>query len=107
VSPLQILVTAGQDTPVLKLSGEMDMESVPALSDALDTQLSGGTRQLTADLSGLRFADSASLRQLLLAARTLRKRGGDLILLNPQPSIARILDLTGIDQLVTVRTTDH
>jgi anti-anti-sigma factor len=102
--PLQIQVTADEAGPVLALSGEMDMASVPALSDALDAQLSGGIRELTADLSGLHFADSASLRQLLLTARTLRERGGDLVLLNPQPSVARILDLLGIDQLVTVRT---
>jgi hypothetical protein len=33
----------------------------------------------------LRFADTASIRALVLAARTLRERGGRLVLLNPQP----------------------
>lgn len=38
------------------------------LSDAPTTQLSGGIRYLTVDLSGLRFADPASVRALALAA---------------------------------------
>ncbi len=66
-------------------------------------QLAGGTRQLTIDASGLRFADSASIRALVLAARTLQGQGGSLVLLRPQPPVARMLELIGADQVITVR----
>ena len=58
---------------------------------------------LTIDVSGLRFADSASVRVLVLAARTLKERGGGLVLLRPQHGVARLLDITGADQMITVR----
>lgn len=58
--------------------------SVGELSALLSGQLAGGTAELTIDASGLRFADSASIRALLLAARTLSERGGRLVLLHPQ-----------------------
>ena len=58
---------------------------------------------LTIDVSGLRFADSASVRVLVIAARTLKERGGGLVLLRPQHGVARMLEITGADQMITVR----
>jgi stage II sporulation protein AA (anti-sigma F factor antagonist) len=102
---LQASLTAGDSGPVIVLAGEADLGSAGRLSALIDSQLSSGVRQLTVDLTELRFADSASIRELLLLAKTLRERGGDLILLRPQRSVARVLELTGADQLITIRTT--
>jgi anti-anti-sigma regulatory factor len=43
---------------------------VAELSEALTAQLASGARHLTVDLSGLRFADSAMIREPVLAGRT-------------------------------------
>jgi len=103
VGLLEISVAAGESGPVLVLSGEVDATCAAELSDALTAQLSGGAQHLTADVSALRFADSAAIRVLVLTARALAERGGDLILLGPQPPVARVLSLTGADQLLMVR----
>jgi anti-anti-sigma factor len=63
-----------------------------------------GTRWLTVDVSGLRFADTAAIRALILAAKALKGRGGNLILLHPQRPVARVLELLGADQMFTIRT---
>jgi len=96
-------VTAGESGPVVVLSGEADVMSAGQLSEFLTAQLSDGTRQLRIDVSGLRFADSASVRVLVLAGRTLKDRGGTLTLIRPQPPVARVLELTGADELLTVQ----
>lgn len=98
---------AGPSGPVIVLSGEADITSAPELTALIAEQLSDGTRELTIDMSGLRYADSASIRTLVLAARTLRERGGSLVLLRPQPSVARILTLLGADQMLTVLGPDE
>ena len=98
---LKASVAAGPSGPVMVLSGEADLTSVGELSALISAQLDG-TQQLTIDMSGLRYADSASIRTLVLAARTLNKRGGSLVLLHPQPPVARILTLLGADQMLTV-----
>jgi anti-anti-sigma factor len=87
---------------VLVLSGEADLTTAAELAGLTDAQLAAGTRQLTIDASGLGFADSASIRVLVLAARTLRERGGRLILLRPQSAVARVLSLVGADKLITI-----
>jgi anti-sigma B factor antagonist len=99
---LEASVAAGPSGPVITLSGETDLVSLAALSALLSRQLAGGTRELTIDASGLRFADSASIQALMLAARTLKERGGRLVLLRPQRPVARILALLGVDEIFTI-----
>jgi len=100
---LRASVAAGVSGPVVILSGETDLTSTGQLSALITAQLSGGTRQLTVDVSGLRFADTASIRTLVLAAKTLKERGGSLVLLRPQHTLARMLDLLGAAQMFTIR----
>lgn len=100
---LAVSVSAGDLGPVLMLAGEADITSVNLLNQALTDQISGGVRHLTVDLSGLGFMDSASLRELVLAARALKDRGGGLELARPRPAVARLLDLHGVTQWITVR----
>ncbi len=101
---LEITMAAGDCGPVMKLSGECDVSVAGRLSDAVDAQLSGGTRHLVMDVSELRFADSASIRVLVRAHQVLAARGGGLELAFPQPVVAAALSLLGVDQVLTVRT---
>jgi anti-anti-sigma factor len=103
VGPLEISVAAGEAGPVLTLSGEADLTTVAELADALSAQLAAGAPHLTVDLSRLRFADSAVIRALVLADRTLKQRGGGLALAHPQPVVARALSLLGVDQAIEIR----
>jgi anti-anti-sigma factor len=100
---LKASVAVGPSGPVITLSGEADMVSVAALSALISGQLAGGTVELTIDAWGLRFADIASVRELMLAARTLNERGGCLVLLHPQRPVARILALLGVDDMFTIQ----
>jgi anti-sigma B factor antagonist len=101
---LNLSVTGAASGPVIVLSGEADLTTLAELSGVLNEQIWAGARLVTVDLSGLRFADSASITALAQAARALRDQGGDLELLDPQQSVARILSLTGVDQVLTVRS---
>ncbi len=95
-------VADGESGPVITLSGEADLTSAAQLNALLTVQLSGGTRHLTIDVSGASFADSATIRVLALAAMTLKERGGTLVLLHPQPAVARSLAVTGAEQMFTI-----
>jgi anti-sigma B factor antagonist len=103
VSTLRASVSAGESGPVITLSGETDITTVAELSELVTAQLSGGTLHLTIDASGLSFADSVSVRVLVLAARTLQQRCGGLVLLRPQRVLARMLEIMGADQMIVIR----
>ena len=100
---LEIIVSTEESGPVLKLSGESDLTTAAQLRDALVTQISGGAQHLTVDLADLRFADSASIRELLEAHQVLNDRGGILELIRPQHAVAKSLRLLGLDRMLTIR----
>lgn len=103
MSEFEASVVAGAAGPVVVLSGEADLLSAARLGELLTAQLADGAVWLLVDASGLSFADSASVRALVLAARTLRKRGGELVLIRPQPVVMRVLELLGADQVIQVQ----
>jgi anti-anti-sigma factor len=103
MSTLRASVSAGESGPVITLSGEVDITTAAELSELLNGQLADETQQLTVDVAGLDFADTAAIRALLVAARRLRQRGGDLVLLRPQRALARVLEIFGADEVVTIR----
>lgn len=102
MSTLDISVTAGDAGPVIVLSGEADITTVGSLSDALSTQLAAGARRLTVDLAGLRYADSASIRVLVLTARALGGQKGNLVLLRPSPALTETLTLVGANEFIAI-----
>jgi anti-sigma B factor antagonist len=103
VSSLEVSIATGASGPVLVLAGEADFTSVTRLDEALTAQISGQTVQLTVDAANLRYADSASMRTLVMAAMKARTRAGSVTLLNPQPAVARMLDLLCIDEMFSIR----
>ena len=103
MSPLEITVETGASGPVMKLSGECDLTTTGQLSDAINEQIASGVRHLTIDLSGLRFADSMTVREFIEAHHALKNAGGALELLRPQGAVAKSLRLLGVDQVLTIR----
>jgi anti-anti-sigma factor len=103
VSSLEVSIAAGASGPVLALAGEADVTSIMRLDEALTAQISGPAVQLTIDAANLRYADSASVRTLVMAAMKARTRAGSVTLLNPQPAVARMLDLLCIDEMFSIR----
>jgi len=103
VAALRASASAGTDGPVVVLSGEADPTAAAVLRELLAAQLDTGARLVTVDASGLSFLDSASVRVLVLAARALQGRHGRLVLVRPQPVVARLLEITGADRLLDVR----
>lgn len=85
------------------LAGEADsLESAQVLEEALAGVLAAGHREVTVNAAGLEFADAASVRVLVRAARALYARHGTLRLTEASPIVARILELTGADQAIEV-----
>jgi anti-anti-sigma factor len=100
---LSASVSAGESGPVITLPGEADTTTATELSELITGQLAEQTRRLTINVAGLDFADTAGIRVLLVAARRLRERGGDLMLLRPQRALTRVLEILGADEVIAIQ----
>jgi anti-anti-sigma factor len=82
---------------VLRLRGELDVSTVDSLRQVVDGVLERAPQALVVDLAGLGFADCAGLSVFVAARTRLAAQGHQLILLNAQPVVRRLLAVTGLD----------
>jgi anti-sigma B factor antagonist len=86
---------------VVRLAGEADV-STRALADVLAAETAKQPRLLLIDVSALTFIDSAALHEFVRAHRKLRAGGGRLALVGPAGAVARVIQLSALDQVFPV-----
>jgi anti-sigma B factor antagonist len=105
VTELSVSVSAedGEDgsRTVVRLAGEADV-TTRELAAVLGAEAAKKPRLLLVDVSGLSFIDSAALHEIVRAYRRLRADGCLLALVSPRPAVARVLQLSALDQVIPV-----
>jgi anti-sigma B factor antagonist len=101
--PLSSSLDLAAALPVLHLSGEVDLATLPQFHDALVHVVDRQPGQRVAvDLDGVDSIDDAGLGLLLGAAGRARDRGGDLVLVCSGTRLRQRLRTTRLDLAVTV-----
>lgn len=76
---------------VIRLSGELDIASVPAFEEALEAT---DTQNVVVDLRGLTFMDSTGLRAILVAAKSAASSDVGFALVQGPPHVHRVFEIT-------------
>jgi stage II sporulation protein AA (anti-sigma F factor antagonist) len=92
----------GGDT-ILLVRGDVDMATAPSLWESVKQVLPGSERVIV-DLRDVGFLDSSGLSVFVRAHRRLCHAGGALVLRSPNPNVRRVLDLTGLGQVLTIES---
>jgi anti-sigma B factor antagonist len=87
---------------VVALRGELDLAGASKLRDRLRSVCEEHEGRLVLELSELTFIDSTGLSILVEYQAKTQAAGGRLILLAPRPAVLRILDITGLDERLTI-----
>lgn len=88
----------------LTASGEVDSSSAPALRARLDAVFDAGATDVTVDLGGVTFLDSAGLCVLAAAHRRALRDGVRLRVLATSRAVIRPMQITGLYELLDVST---
>jgi anti-anti-sigma factor len=92
-------VAADEDTTVVNVTGEIDMETGPAFHNGLIHALGAGRGGLIVDLSDATFMDSAALTSLVNAFDSLRRQGGGkLAIIATDPRMRALFDVARLDR---------
>jgi anti-sigma B factor antagonist len=88
-------------TLILRLAGELDMASVRVVESALMAAIPT-TGAVVLDLGGLTFCDSTGIEMLAAAHRKASNEGTLLTVSNVPIAVARVLKISGMDQVLTI-----
>lgn len=90
---------------VVTLTGECDLAVRDELEAALHAAVTSA-QIVIVDLAALTFLDSSGVHGLVTAHRTARDRGGQLSVVNPSGVVAVVLEVTGVDALLSPTVDD-
>ena len=99
---MELATTHHDHVTVLAIAGSVDSLTADTLTTALAQQVGDGRVRLVADFSAVDYTSSAGLRALLGALKDSRRLGGDLRLAAVQPSVQRVLSLSGFASIIKI-----
>jgi len=89
-------------TAVLRISGDIDQDTVPDLDHAVDQCLDSGYTHLVIDCADLRSCDSSGVTALLRAHQAASAHDGTIKLTRAGTVLRSRFQLTGLDQVLTL-----
>ena len=90
---------------IIALEGRMDAMTSPEFSSRLDGWIADGVKGFVIDCSQLDYISSAGLRAMLLVAKELQGRGGDLHLAALQETVHTVFTISGFDKIISIVAT--
>jgi anti-anti-sigma factor len=81
---------------LLRLAGRMDIEGSGQVELRLTAATAGNNAHVIVDLTDVTFMASIGIGVRIQLTRAVRRRGGELALVNPQPIVKMVLDRTGV-----------
>ncbi|MGY1636227.1 MEDS domain-containing protein [Geodermatophilus sp. SYSU D00742] len=99
----QATLSTGPDEHGLVLRGEIDPTNTDVFTAVLAAASRRPSRLLRVDLAEVGYIDAGSCWRLDDATRRFRSGGGEVLLVAPQPDVARTMSLLEVDELPGVR----
>jgi anti-sigma B factor antagonist len=97
IDKAKIKIVAGRDGTLASLSGQVDIDSSPAVRDQLLAAVQAASPNLVSiDLSAVTHLDSSGVATLIEALRVARSCKTELRLLGLQGRLLRLFELTGL-----------
>lgn len=98
---MQIGIKDNGSATTVTMVGRLDISGAEVVALPLAT-LSGSKSALLVDMAGVTFVASIGLRHLVAAAKTMGRRGGRLVLLNPTEAVAEVITTSGLADLLRI-----
>jgi anti-sigma B factor antagonist len=103
VAGLSVEVTAAGDRSLVRVVGELDLDSAAILRRPVEAELSAEpTHAVTLDLAELTFVDSSGLALLVELRRLASGAGVQLDIVNVRPGPQRVISIAGLAETLGV-----
>ncbi|GAA0965217.1 STAS domain-containing protein [Actinocorallia libanotica] len=85
---------------VLTVAGDLDLHTSDLFDERIAAAVRPGITDVVLEMSQVSFCDSTGLSALIILFRRLNAEGGHLALAAPPDRLFRLLQMTGIHQLI-------
>lgn len=100
----ELIQTEPDRVQVVEIIGRIDSDNAVWLTLEVENALANGRDQVIFDLSGVYYINSAGLRELVQVWKRTQQTGASLSIVNPSPYVQKLLELVGLDSVLTIYT---
>lgn len=87
---------------VLTHHGHLDAQSAPSFQEEIVRRIEGGDMAIVLDLSDTDYLSSAGLRALLVIAKTIKEKGGNVAACNAREQVAEVIKISGFKSIINI-----
>lgn len=96
---MEIRTSKEATATVVTITGRMDAVTTPQYETAVNELISAGESALVTDFEGLEYISSAGLRGLLVTAKKLKGKGGQIRFANVKGTVKEVFDISGFGSI--------
>ena len=93
---------ARTDPVLVVLSGELELSTAPKLAQRLSALCLHTGLRVRADMSKVTFLDATGIRALVVGARDIRDRQGELTIFGMIPAVRRTAEIAQLSSFVSI-----
>jgi anti-anti-sigma factor len=92
---------------IIDIVGKIDrLKDSIVLKSYVNTLLERNLNNVAMNLAGVTYMDSGALNVLIYSHNTLSKKGGSLVLIEPNEYVKDVLEVVGLNKLVKIFSTE-
>ena len=92
---MDILIKKEANAIVVTVTGRLDAVTAPEYEKKMQELIAGGDIRLVVDFEQLDYISSAGLRGLLVTAKLLKAKGGQVRFANVKGTVKEVFDISG------------
>ncbi len=96
---MEFQVKKEANATVVMITGRMDAVTAPQYESSVNELITGGDTIIVVDFDGLDYISSAGLRGLLVTAKLLKAKGGQLRFANVKGTVREVFDISGFGSI--------
>ena len=105
IDSCQMTLTILEDTNdllFLELAGPLDISGTREIETRFLAHVASAARPVIVDLSQVTFLASFGMRMIFDAIKSLDRKAKKLVMLNPHPAVAKVLELGGVNEVAVI-----
>ncbi len=102
MAEISIEIQTASDVPVVRLTGELDIDQAVRVREHLDKVIDAGSLRFVIDLSDVSYIDSTGLGMLVAVHKRLVAEQGFYVLTVPRASQRKVFEITGLSSVLVI-----
>ncbi|MCQ2059644.1 MAG: STAS domain-containing protein [Bacteroidaceae bacterium] len=100
---MDLIISQHDGNTIAKVEGRLDTTNSPEFEKKMAPMMEGANPNIVMDCKDMVYISSSGLRLFLTLQKSVRARGGQLVLTGLQDSIKEVFDMTGFSSIFTIQ----